>query len=167
MESKKTCFIMVGLPGSGKSTVAYELAREYNASIASSDAFIERKAKDEGKTYNEVFDKYIGEATRVFNLKLFYAIANQENIVIDRTNLSKKTRRGYLNRFKEAGYYVVCVAVITDKKTRQTVNESRKEKGRSIPDEVVEKMENSFQVPLSSEGFDEIIDYFNFKEVLK
>jgi tRNA uridine 5-carbamoylmethylation protein Kti12 len=165
MESKKYCFVIVGLPGSGKSTVAYELAREYNATIASSDFYIERKAEDEGKTYNEVFDKYIGEATRVFNLKLFFAIANQANIVIDRTNLSKKTRRGYLNRFKEAGYYVVCVTVLTDKNIRRKVNESRMEKGRSISDEVVEKMENNFQIPLSSEGFDEMIDYFNFKEV--
>lgn len=143
--------VMVGLPGVGKSTV---INREYPShTIISSDDIIEKLASDEGKTYDEVFQQYIGRATGEMKANFRTAVKNNENIVWDQTNLSKKKRRGILNQVPQHYRKVAVVFEVSDR-TRYERMEQRQ--GKSIPSHVVKSMEKSYQAPSKDEGFDEI-----------
>lgn len=57
----KTSYILVGIPASGKST--WVKSFKGTAIILSTDNYIEAFAQVQGKTYSEVFDSTIKEAT--------------------------------------------------------------------------------------------------------
>lgn len=51
----KNCYVLVGLPASGKSTIVKEMCDTIDAAIYSTDAIIEQIAFSAGKTYDQVF----------------------------------------------------------------------------------------------------------------
>lgn len=143
--------VMVGLPGVGKSTV---IKRDYpNYTVISSDDIIEKYAENEGKTYDDVFQKYIGRATGEMKAKFRQAIKNNENIVWDQTNLSKKKRRGILNQVPQHYRKVAVVFNVSDSTRYERMDQRR---GKSIPSHVVQSMEKAYQAPSKDEGFDDI-----------
>lgn len=147
--------VMIGLPGSGKSTYARENYPEYT--IISSDAILERIAKDLGKTYDDVFDKHIGMANHEFFNQLDSAIANGDDIVIDRTNLSKKSRARVLGPLvklgKVADYHVT--AVLVDPGLEVVRERLRNRKDKKITPGVIYSMRHQFDAP---DGTTELID---------
>lgn len=148
--------IMIGLPGSGKSTL---IKRKYpNHVIVSSDDIIEDFAAKDGKTYDEVFSKYIGAATGIMKNNFDAAIKSNMDIVWDQTNLSEKKRRGILSKVPNHYKKVAVVFNIPDKLRYERMGFR---KGKSIPPDVIKSMEKSFQYPNKGEGFDEIIEIKN------
>ena len=90
-------YIMCGLPCSGKSTFARTIS---NFRILSSDDYIEQRAKELQKTYNEIFDETIQRANQAFFQEVFHEAKLKNNIIIDRTNLSKSTRLKFIKIFE-------------------------------------------------------------------
>ena len=83
--------VLVGLPACGKSTFIQN-GDFQNHEIISSDNLIEDYAKTVNKTYEEVFSEYIKIASRKI-LKIYdEALKSNKNIIIDRTNLTEKSR---------------------------------------------------------------------------
>lgn len=81
----KFCYIMQGLPGSGKTTVAKELARDKGKIFELDKLIVERKKKllIEDKHYlQEIYDE-------IFNDFCEEIKKGTEIIVIDNTNLSE------------------------------------------------------------------------------
>lgn len=145
--------IMVGLPGSGKSTL---IRQKYpNHVVVSSDDIIEKLGKDEGKTYDEVFQKYIGRATGEMKSIFRQAIKDNRDIVWDQTNLSKKKRRGILQQVPD-NYRVIAVVFNIPDRVRAERIAGRA--GKSIPDHVMKNMEKSYDPVTKDEGFDKIIE---------
>lgn len=144
--------VMVGLPGSGKSTIIQRQFAGYT--IVSSDDIIQAKADEEGKTYSEVFSKYVGMASGQMKQNFRDAVKNNENIVWDQTNLTKKKRRGILNQIPNH-YYTVAVVVDPPDNVRYSRMAGRE--GKEIPEEVIRNMEKSYQAPSKEEGFDKIV----------
>jgi predicted kinase len=96
----KIALIMSGLPGSGKSTILKdsEFLKNYfdsdrTVTILSSDDYIEARAKEDGKTYSEVFAIYVKDAERNIKDRLEKAIEKGHHIVWDQTNLRIKKRK--------------------------------------------------------------------------
>jgi predicted kinase len=144
--------VMVGLPGSGKSTFIKNNFAGYT--IVSSDDIIQKKADEEGKTYTDVFKKYVGMASGQMKQDFKNAVRNNENIVWDQTNLTKKKRRGILNQIPDH-YYTVAVTVDPADDVRYSRMTGRE--GKDIPMEVIRNMEKSYQPPSKDEGFDKIV----------
>ena len=143
--------VMVGLPGVGKSTV---IKRDYpNYTIVSSDDIIEKYAEKEGRTYDEVFQKYIGQATSEMKSNFRRAIQNNENIVWDQTNLSKKKRDGILNQVPQHYRKIAVVFNVSDTTRYERMGQRH---GKSIPAHVIQSMEKAYQAPSRDEGFDDI-----------
>jgi predicted kinase len=143
--------VMIGLPGVGKSTV---IKRDYpNHTIVSSDDIIEKYAAEEGKTYDQVFQKYIGQASGEMKSVFRRAVQNNENIVWDQTNLSKKKRRGILSQVPR---HYRKVAVVFDVSDKVRYERMAQREGKSIPAHVIQSMEKAYQAPTKDEGFDEI-----------
>jgi len=149
--------MLIGLPGGGKTTAANRLYPNFVR--VSSDDFIEDYADRVGKTYGEVFQDVIARATQTMYDKLDAAIAADQDIVWDQTNLGAKARKGKLKTVPQ--HYEKIALVIPPTKENlervQRVNQERKSKGRSIPDHIMSNMAKQFEMPTEAEGFDEVI----------
>ena len=147
-------FIMLcGVPTSGKSTYA---SKQEGYVVISSDRHIEEYAKVQGKSYNEVFDDFIEEALFLVDKELENALNNNENIILDQTNLNKKSRYKKLHKvqdnYKKTAVYF---EVSKDEMLKRNHTEDR---GKVVPQRVLLQMYEAFKVPSYDEGFDEIIN---------
>ena len=84
--------MMVGLPGSGKTTVANELhrllaVRGYECKILSTDSYIEWVAAEQGRCYQDVFPEQIKKATRLLWRDAGRAKIQQVSVIWDRASV--------------------------------------------------------------------------------
>lgn len=147
-----TCYMMIGLPGVGKST--YINDNMNNIVVHSSDQLIEDYAKSIGATYNDVFQNYIDEATQIFRKNIQESIQNNESFIVDRTNLTKKSRRAILASLPKK-YSLKAIVIEVDEITHHKYLDGRKTK--TIPKSVIDNFKNIFEFPTTDEGFDDII----------
>lgn len=76
-ESSMECLILCGIPCSGKSTYVQKLRTlKYweNSVVLSTDNYIEQRARELNKTYNDIFKETIKEATHNLQKELDLAI---------------------------------------------------------------------------------------------
>lgn len=84
---KPVCYMLVGLPGSGKSTQAKEMIKEIPyLKHASADIYIEEYANEVGKNYGEVFLEKTKEATQWMQNDITSFINNKESFIWDLTS---------------------------------------------------------------------------------
>lgn len=111
----KQVIIMVGLPGSGKSTYVKDvlLNTGLNYTVCSSDDIIDAKATELNITNTEAFELCSRKETeRAFKEKIWAAIDAGDNIIIDRTNLTEKGRSkmiSYFNQRKATNYKKIAI----------------------------------------------------------
>ena len=123
--------IMIGYPGSGKSTWCKKNLPSY--SLVSRD--VQRDMK-----------KCI--------LKCKRELQDENNVVIDNTNYSIEMREKFISIANEEGAQCVAVHINTSMNRSQTLNDRRGE-GR-VPNNVFYKYRKNFQSPTREEGFDEV-----------
>lgn len=160
---KATMIMLIGPPGSGKSTYINDLLMiknalcndNYKVVVISTDDIFEELAKDAGITYTEAFDKFsFKEIEREMFNRLDTAIKENRDIIIDQTNMSVKSRARKLQKFP-SNYHKEAVVFNVDRvELDRRLNEREKETGKIIPKFVVDSMLRSYQEPTKAEGFD-------------
>lgn len=150
--SHPTFTMLVGLPGSGKSTYAAGLTGDFT--YLSTDALVEARAAELGLTYNDVWPDYIGEASRIIDEDFRAAVKARRSIVWDQTNLSPKKRRRVLSQLPKE-YHKVCRVITVNEDLRQ--ERLLRRPGKTIPAHVDKSMRESFVYPDKAEGFDLIV----------
>ena len=150
-----TLYMLIGVPGSGKSTWLATQPFDWNKTVVlSTDNYIERVAESQGKTYSDTFKSAIGAANQHLANALADAIAVGHDIVWDQTNTSAKARAAKL-KLVPAHYKKIAVVFGTpDEKEHQRRLGSRP--GKFIPPDVVASMIKNLQMPTKGEGFSEI-----------
>lgn len=144
--------MLVGIPGSGKSTwIQNNYSFFPHAAVLNTDRHIEAIATTKGKTYNEVFQDAIEDATRLFNENLQWYRSCGDNVILDQTNVTRKSRARKLRPFLDAGYNCDCY-YFESKFSLDQINELRP--GKVIPSHVYYKMLHDLEVPSVDEGFD-------------
>jgi predicted kinase len=152
--------MMCGIPCSGKSTYIRrgvensDMLDEYV--ILSTDDYIEEYAKANNKTYNEVFDDVIGEATTKMHKDLELAIQRGKSIIWDQTNVSKKSRKQKLKKIP--GEYTK-TAVVLPITLEEAIIRNSQRANKFIPRSVITRMYNQFEIPTEDEGFDVIMTH--------
>ena len=147
---KKACinmnklYIMVGLPGSGKSTIAKECELENKIIISSDDIRAEISNVNDQTKNKEVFE--------ILNLRVKMNLAKGKNVIFDATNINYKKRMEIIKNNKE--YFCECIFVATPYEECLKRNSNRE---RKVPEKVIEKMYKNFYVPQAFEGFKRII----------
>ncbi len=147
------CTILVGVPGSGKSTWIQE--HMPMANVMSTDIVIENVARSYDMTYNEGFKDLISFAEKVMWRHITWSIASQVDFVIDRTNLSAKSRKKFIDKLKLHGYEIECVVFHTPE-PEEWKRRLDSRPGKTIPQEALDRMVDSYEIPLMSEGFTSI-----------
>lgn len=149
--------MICGLPTSGKSTFVSKLLKEpefSDAVVLSTDACIEQVAQRLNKTYNEVFEDSIAEATRQLELNLIEAKDLDKHIIWDQTNLTPKTRRKKLSKIPSS---YARLAIWFDITLEEALNRNQRRLGKMIPENVLRLMSEQFVPPSYEEDFDGII----------
>lgn len=135
-------YMMIGIPGSGKSYIANTL----NVPVVSSDAIrAELFGSEEDQTHNgEVFNE-------VHNRIRKYLLAGT-SCVYDATNLSRKRRKSFLKDLP-AGVKKIAVVAATELDIILEQNASR---NRKVPEDVIMRMYKQMTLPRLDEGWDSI-----------
>lgn len=139
----KICYL-VGIPGSGKSTFAKELAKKEKAVILSSDAIRRELYGDEVKQKTRIIYRVLYE-------RLNHCMENGQNVIVDATNIERERRMFSLAKAKNA--QTVCYYFDTPFDVCVERNKKRK---RTVEHRILEKMRKNLEFPILGEGFDNI-----------
>ena len=143
--------ILIGLPGSGKSTFADKLITcNPDYKLLSSNKFHAAfgTGEDDQKVTGEVFD----HIKKIVNLLLY----KKYTVVIDATNINKKDRQDYIVTAKKFNVPVIGYDFICSRETLIKRNVHRGALGgRNVPTWVIDKMLAKYEKPSIEEGFDE------------
>jgi len=152
--------MMCGIPCSGKSTYIRrgtentDVFDEYV--ILSTDDYIEEYAKANDKTYNEVFDEAIQEATTRMYKDLELAIQRGKSIIWDQTNVSRKSR---IKKLKKVPDTYTKTAVVLPISLEDAIIRNSQRANKFIPRSVIHRMYHQFEIPTEDEGFDVIMTH--------
>jgi predicted kinase len=158
MEIRPVVYMLIGPPGIGKSTYIKEMLLpngEYT--VVSTDNLLEEKGKKIGLSYNEAFNEFnFKEIEKEFFINLKIAINERQDIVVDRTNMSKKGRRRVLNLFPKDYLKIGILFDFSNRAKLDTqLNKRLSETGKHISKKTVDRMIESYKEP-TLEEFDYI-----------
>jgi len=149
---KANLIILIGLPRSGKSTWVSEQNFLQETIIISRDDLVMKYGI--GNSYTEkrksLTDEQQLKIDKEIQSNFNLAVKNSKDIVVDMTNMSKKSRNKWTKNAH--GYYKKAIMFIEDK----NVLMSRMTKEKNIPETVIDSMMKSFVYP-NTEEFDTII----------
>ena len=149
-----TCYQLIGVPGSGKSTWIKNQPWAKDAAVVSTDNHVEDYAEKMGKTYSEVFDKYMPTAVQLMTDDVINARKNNLDIIWDQTSTTVASRK---RKFKMLPNYKHIAVVFTTPNAEELKKRLGNRPGKTIPDHVIRSMINNFEMPTKAEGFSDII----------
>lgn len=149
----KTVTVMVGLPASGKSSYIEQNAPE-GSFIVSRDAIVEQLG--EGLTYSERWDSVNQDEVNEVLQEVFKQAKKQDNVYVDMTHMSTKSRRRTLAHFGK-DYKKKCVVMLPSlTKLQENAINRKNTTGKYVCDNTILDMMKRFSAPTYGEGFDEI-----------
>ena len=148
----KKLYLLCGIPVSGKSSVASEIAAIESAVILSYDE-IKRELYDLDVKYKRSQDK---EVFRVLRTRFDEALETGRNIVIDCVNGIPAPRRRHAICAKKKGYRTICVFCHKHYAYAITANALRDGGCRYPYDSIIKTAFDRFVPPERHEGWDEI-----------
>lgn len=147
------CYQLIGVPGAGKSTWIKNQDWAVDIPVVSTDNFVEAYAKEQGKTYNEVFKDYMPIAVRLMANQVLICKANGLDVIWDQTSVSVSSRKKKFNMLPD--YEHIAVVFPTPEKEELDRRLAGRH-GKTIPGDVLESMISNFEMPTEEEGFKEI-----------
>jgi predicted kinase len=148
-----TVYMLIGVPGVGKSTWIASQDWAKDCVIVSTDGHVENQASIEGKTYNEVFKDFMPFATKMMAQDVEKARELGKDIIWDQTNTSAKSRKAKLAMLP--GYDAIAVMF----RAPGAIEHGRRlasRPGKAIPAHIMKSMADNLQEPTEDEGFKEI-----------
>ncbi len=163
MARKPVCYMLIGPPACGKSTYrATLIATLINPVVVSGDDLIEADAARLGLTYDQAFPLMDFKVQKKMLREAFDgAVKAKSDIVVDRTNMSVKSRRSFLSSLPSDYKRVGVVFQFEQEALFARLHKRGKETGKSVPHKTVMEMIERFQPPADGE-FHEVININSF-----
>lgn len=137
--------MVVGLPGSGKSTYVNKYYANY--CVHSSDDIREELS---GDATNQDINKQVFET---LHKRVKADLSAGKDVVYDATNISWKRRKAFLQELNSIKCHKACVLIATPFELCLQRNNSR---DRVVPYFAIERMYKNFDIPWYNEGWDSI-----------
>lgn len=160
------------MPASGKSTWLdiYGYSSEFSCAIYSTDNIVLELAGP-GVDYDDAWPVHIKQAEKIFWERVEQSISARRNIIIDRTNLTRKGRARFVNLLhnkKARDDYYVSADIFGMEIPVSLWNERlNSREGKTIPKHVLDNMKQSFEYPSYDEGFDSIVEWNKYDYDIK
>jgi predicted kinase len=159
---QKEIIFLVGMPGSGKSTYIKKLKNrmpEKEYIVASHDDILMNLASKEGMKYDDAY-KFFNFQEQIypeFINTIKKSFKKGRNVIIDCTNLKRGDRKDVLDLVPNDYKKIAVIFNVNPEELKRRLDKRSKETGKTIPDEVIDKMRNWYIPPSKEEGFDKII----------
>ena len=154
---KSQLILLVGPPLSGKDTHLRNQDYSDFTIISRDDILMSLHSNND---YSEAFNKVDQkEVDRLLIQKIQDCIDNKKNVIINMTNLSKKSRNRHLCKFPNSDYDKIAI-VFPKLNLCDYINRNdnrKKEENKFIPVGVIQSMIDNWQDVTQDEGFDSII----------
>ena len=150
---KPKCYQLVGVPGSGKSTWVSNQDWASDCAYINTDTWVELYAKEQGKTYSEVFEEYMPKAVNIMTEHVKLARDAGQDIIWDQTSTTTESRR---KKFRMLPDYEHIAIVFKTPEHDELVRRLNNRPGKVIPCDVMETMINNWEEPYLDEGFNQI-----------
>lgn len=151
---------MCGPPGSGKSTLCK--TKFPTVPVVSTDNLILAYAESIGSSYSEVFKEYFPEAERVFKAQLVLLQEQGKPFIIDRTNMTVKSRMKTI-RLIYPEYFITAISfpiIAPDILVERVSNRTN----QPLSANLVRSMADMYVRPTYDEPFDLILNVENFND---
>ena len=147
------CYQLIGVPAAGKSTWIRSQEWIEGMEYVSTDHHVHAYAKEQGKTYEEVFKDYMPTAVDLMAQEVVAAREAGRDVIWDQTSTTVKSRARKFNMLPNYEHIAVvfttpAIAVLKERLANRA--------GQPIPWEVVQGMIDNFEYPTNEEGFKEI-----------
>ena len=147
------CYQLIGVPAAGKSTWINSQNWIGGMEYVSTDHHVHAYAKEQGKTYEEVFKDYMPTAVDLMAQEVVAARTAGRDVLWDQTSTTVKSRARKFNMLPNYEHIAVVfptpsIAVLKERLANRV--------GQPIPWEVVQGMIDNFEYPTEEEGFKEI-----------
>jgi predicted kinase len=146
-------YVLVGIPGSGKSTWVKNQDWAKDCSYISTDMWVDMEAERQGKTYSEVFKDYMPHAVKLMANQVELARDLGRDIIWDQTSTTIASRERKFNMLPD--YYAIAVVFKTPEKD-ELDRRLASRIGKHIPSRVIRSMIAGWDDPTEDEGFKEI-----------
>jgi len=158
-------YVLVGPPGVGKSKWIDDNVQD--PYIVSYDNAVKAVAAAHNLKYDDLAGPKAGDLGKVIRAhekdQVTNAVASGKDIVVDKTNMTAKSRRRALSAIKGSEDRYDKVAVFFDFRgmeplvLRSVEKRAEEEGDKNIDPRVVENMVRSLEIPTQDEGFDDIL----------
>tara|TARA_R100000951_G_scaffold41458_1_gene35002 strand:- start:3574 stop:4089 length:516 start_codon:yes stop_codon:yes gene_type:complete len=159
------CYMMVGLPYSGKSTFVKntDLFKKDDFVSISADQYIHKMAESVQKSYLEAFPHVFNAANQFASEALEQAALQGLNIVIDQHNVNAYSRESKLKLLlSDYEKIAVVMPTLSDEELKQRYQDRCEQR---VPKSVYSTLSDLYTTPAFSEGFDRIV-HVGFDDVV-
>ena len=146
-------YVLVGVPGSGKSTWIDSQDWALTCARVSTDKWVEIYAKEVGRTYSEVFADFMPTAVDLMAKEVVVAREMNRDIIWDQTSTTVKSRA---KKFAMLPDYEHIAVVFKTPEHTELMRRLMSRPGKEIPDHVIASMIASWEEPTLEEGFSQI-----------
>lgn len=155
MSKNQTVTMLVGLPASGKSTLANELSNRNNVVISSDQLRF------------DLTNQYV--TSQLNNVALFKALTHNvisvlksgKNVIFDSTNLNSKKRKHFISQIKLEYSNININAIVMATPFNKCIELDNKRE-KKVGSDVIRRMRTHFQMPYYTEGFNNIELYHHY-----
>ena len=146
--------MMVGAPGSGKSSWAEEVVKCCpDANIVSRDKARFSMLSDKDDYFskeNEVFNEFISQIAD--------SVKHHQITIVDATHMNKKGRNKVFSRLTSTLENVTKKAVVMNTTLGTCLARNANREGRAlVPESAIARMYKGFEMPTKEEGFEQIV----------
>lgn len=148
-KNKPNLYILIGIPASGKSSLAKAMIQKNNEIVWVSTDNI-RSELCNGDVSDQTRNQEVFE---LFHARIRDALVSGHDVIADATNITMKSRKNVLKAV--TGVHCKKIAIVVEKSYKQCLIDNQCREW-PVPEYVLERQLQYFRYPVKDEGFDEI-----------